>query len=348
MTTFSVFCPTGSDRFQDFSGGSGQVDDFIHAPINYHGYAACMKGRYHKTLDTISRDEVILLLLNGRHARTNLKIIKQLKASGNRVLTAFKETGLQQILPQISQPRTLSILNELFAYSDGCISSTKELVPIYRSLSPSPVEFIPTPYPVNDLKWDFSIPIRQRRGIFLGTREFFQWNRNHLYALLLLKQVIRETGEPLTVMSTDCFRGKRLLKNIGLEKTKLRIIGGRIPYSRYLCEMARHKLVFQLDQSTVPGQVAGDAILCGLPCVGGNGTIESIAFSELSSRNLSMDEARDIAVAICRRPSLQEKYSEEARKRARSYLSFEVVADRLRTLLEQFQKADGKVSTLHD
>ena len=332
---FSVFCPTGADPFQDFSKNNRHVDDFVHAPINYHGYAACMGGRFHKRLDTVSRAETVYFLLSGRHAQANLRVIKTLKSSGIRVLTAFKETGLQQVLPQISNPRTIRILNELLSYSDGCISPTEELVPFYRALSDAPVEFIPTPYPINDLKWDFSIPIRQRKGIFLGTREFFEWNRNHLFALLLLRRVVKETGEPLTVMNTDWLRGWRLLKSVGFDKGQLKIISGRLPYSQYLCEMARHKLVFQLDQSTVPGQVAGDAILCGIPCVGGNGSIESIAFPELSSRKCNMEESCHMAMTLCSDSALQQHYSEDARQRTREHLSFEVVAGRLRNFMKQ-------------
>jgi hypothetical protein len=56
-----------------------------------------------------------------------------------------------------------------------------------------------------------------------------------------------------------------------------------------------------------------------------------------------MEEALDIAVAITRTPpALQELYSEEARARARASLSFEVVADRFKTLLKRFQETDRK------
>ena len=345
MTLFSVFCPTGSDRFQDFTGHWGLVDDFVHAPINYHGYAACMKGRFHKNLSTISQDETILFLLSGNHARANLRTIKKLKASGIRVLTSFKETGLQQILSQISRPRAIKILTEIFSYSDGWISSTEELVPIYRALSGKPVEFIPTPYPINDPKWDFSIPIRQRQGIFLGTREFFKWNRNHLFALLLLKHVLHETGEHLTVMNTDWIRGTRLLRSFDFGKDQLRFINGKLPYSQYLCEMARHKLVFQLDQSSVPGQVAGDAILCGIPCVGGNGTIESIAFPDLSLKKINMEEACQMAISLCNNTTMQQHYVEDARKRAKSAFSFEVVAEKINLFLESLSSNTGKMIT---
>ena len=334
MAKFSVLCPTGADSFQQFRYYAGFVDDYVHPPINYHGYAACMGGCFHKDLSRIEQDETVLFLLSGNHAGSNLRVIRKLKARGIRVLVSLKETGLQQILSQISRPRTIKKLRAIFSYADGFISPTESLISFYRALSQAPIEFIPTPYPINDVRWDFSIPIRQRQGIFLGTREFFEWNRNHLFALLLLKRVLSETGETVTVMNTDGFRGVRLLKSLEFQSNRLNIISGKLPYSEYMSEMAKHKLVFQLDQSTVPGQVAGDAILCGLPCIGGNGTMESIAFPELSLKAIDMDGACQIAIKLCRDTDLQQYYIQDSRKRAIENLSFEAVAIKIRDFIE--------------
>jgi len=45
----------------------------------------------------------------------------------------------------------------------------------------------------------------------------------------------------------------------------------------------------------VPGQVAGDALLCRMPCVGGNGAVERIAFDHaeaplVQARRLMTDD----------------------------------------------------------
>jgi hypothetical protein len=55
-------------------------------------------------------------------------------------------------------------------------------------------------------------------------------------------------------------------------------------YTDYLRCMAGHRVVFQLDQSMVPGQVAGDAGLCRSVAVGGNGSIDEILFPDFSAR----------------------------------------------------------------
>ena len=45
----------------------------------------------------------------------------------------------------------------------------------------------------------------------------------------------------------------------------------------------------RFDQSRVPGQVAGDALLCGVPTIGGNGAIEREIVPELVSDGQSFD-----------------------------------------------------------
>jgi hypothetical protein len=204
MTILSVFCPTGSDRFQDFSKSPGLVDDSVHAPINYHAYAACMRGRFHKTLETISTMKSFYFssMAGMREPTFKYQAAQSLRHSRP---DGFQEDGLQQILPQISRPRTLTLLNELFTYSDGCISSTEELVPIYRSLSRSPVEFIPTPYPINDMKWDFSIR-SAREGASFWEPGSFSMEPQPSLCLAAFKTVDPGNGGAVDVMNTDWLR----------------------------------------------------------------------------------------------------------------------------------------------
>jgi hypothetical protein len=134
-------------------------------------------------------------------------------------------------------------------------------VPLYRSAGARAVEFIPTPYPVEDEHWDFARPLEERRGIFIGTREFDTPSRNHLAAILAIKQIAEALLEPVTVFNGDGWRGRRLLDRLGFADGLLRVIEKRLPYPRYLRLLAKHKIVWQLDASAVPGQVAGDALL---------------------------------------------------------------------------------------
>ena len=336
----AVFCPTGSDPYQRFDDFAGEVNDAVHPPINYHAYAACLGGTFHRDISTIGGDETVLLLLGSRLG-LNLRLLEKMKASGWTVLTAFKETGFQQILSRISSPRQITRIRGIFSLTDGCVSPTRALMPVYRSLTGSPVAFIPTPYPIDDPRWDFSVRLEERKGIFVGTREFFNPARNHLFGLILLKKISDVTGEPVTVINTDGFRGSRILKSIGFREGSLREIKRKLPYSAYLREMAGHKFVFQLDSSAVPGQVAGDALLCGIPCVGGNGEIESLVFPELASSMGDRERTADLAVRLCKDGALLRHYIEDSRKRALERISFSAVAPQLKSFLVSFRNQEA-------
>jgi hypothetical protein len=93
-------------------------------------------------------------------------------------------------------------------------------------------------------------------------------------------------------------------------------------YRAYLGEMARHKIVFQFDRSRVPGQVAGDALLCRSVCVGGDGTIERIAFPKTCGEKRSDDELLEIAQRLLTNEDQREEVAEEATNIAKEKLSF--------------------------
>ena len=180
-----------------------------------------------------------------------------------------KETGLHQIAQQLRDPGPLARFKKLIAAADGCIGITPEAADVYRSLRTNPdrVAFIPTPYPVGDSRWDFSRPASGRSGIFVGTREFNVPSRNHLATMLLAQSLSERTNEHVTVFNANGRSGEKLLAALNFPAKRLNIIRRKLHYPDYLREVSRHKLVLQLDTSFVPGQVAGDALLCGLPCV---------------------------------------------------------------------------------
>ena len=95
-------------------------------------------------------------------------------------------------------------------------------------------------------------------------------------------------------------------------------------YRAYLGEVARHKIVFQLDRSRVPGQVAGDALLCRSVCVGGNGAIDRIAFPETCGEKRSDDELIEIAERLLMDDEERRGVAEKTTNIAREKLSFRV------------------------
>ncbi|HXO92976.1 MAG TPA: hypothetical protein VN825_02505, partial [Candidatus Acidoferrum sp.] len=125
------------------------------------------------------------------------------------------------------------------------------------------------------------------------------------------------------------YKGRRLLGELNFPKGKLRLIEKWKTYPDYLRDVARHKIVLQLDRSHVPGQVAGDALLCRIPCVGGDGAIERIAFSKTCGEGRTINEIASMALDLLKNLELREAVVAESQERAREQLSFEAVRSQL-------------------
>jgi hypothetical protein len=209
--------------------------------------------------------------------------------------------------------------------ADGCLAATTEALPFYAA-----GEFIPTPYPLTDPRWDFACSLGERSGIFVGTREWNVPSRHHLAALVMAL----ELGEPVTVFDRDPKRCRKILSAFGLPVDSLHVRERPLPYRDYLAEMSRHKIVLQTDRSAVPGQVAGDALLCRMPCVGGDGAVDRLVFGASCGYGRSLGELKEIAARLLRDPDLYSATVADSQRQAREKLSYEVVAPRL----EQFFK----------
>ncbi len=306
----AVLNPGGRDPVQHFPDGAGVRDDRVHAPVNYHAYAACTRGSFHREVAAIPEEQRAVLLLLRRDLKPALKALRELKARGKVVAISWKESGAHQVAEQLDSAENLARFRELCAGADAALSSTPELVPLYASSSARVADFVPTPYPVDDARWDFSTPLGERSGIFIGTREWSVPTRNHASALLHACSL----GVPVTVFNTEARAGRKKLVALGCPH--LRLLEGRMPYTAYLREMAKCRVVFQLDASAVPGQVAGDALLCRMPCIGGNSAVEQLAFRGATMAALHDDAQWERTVAT-------------SQAEAASTLSYAAVAARL-------------------
>ena len=272
----AVLNPGGRDAEQSFAtAGSLSPQAGGHPPVNYHAYAACTGGGFYREAGRIPAAQRAVLLLLRRDLKKAARVLETLQAGGKTVAVVFKEAGRHQVAALFAgEPERLRWFREICARADFCLASTPDLLPLYHGAGARRALFLPTPYPVDLPEWDFSQPPESRRGIFIGTREFEVPSRNHLAALL----AVRELGEPVTVINRDGRAGRRMLEALGYPAERLRVVEGPLPYPEYLRLMAGHRLVFQLDRSGVPGQVAGDALLCRVPCVGGDGAVDQLAY----------------------------------------------------------------------
>src|SRR6266540_4391003 len=166
----TVLNPRGRDPEQEFrdlpAPGEG-----AHPPINFHAFAACTQGAFHhNTRRAIAENTPVLLLLRGDF-RASERALADLKKHARTVVVSLKETGLHQIAQQLCDRGRLSRFMRILAQADGCIASTPEAAEIYQRArwedDPATVAFIPTPYPVEDQQWNFSVPPDELTGIFV-------------------------------------------------------------------------------------------------------------------------------------------------------------------------------------
>jgi hypothetical protein len=313
----AVLNPGGRDHEQHF-GENRSATANEHAPVNFHAYAACTRGAvFRETKRAIATEWPVLLLLRGDF-RASERALADLKKSKRKTVIALKETGAHQIAQQLSDPARFARFGRIVREADGGIASTPEAADLFRLFRDYGIGFVPTPYPIEDANWNWAM--ENRSGILVGTRELAVSSRNHLAALLAVKRLSDATKEPVTVFNFDRRRGAKLISEIGFRK--IRVHEKRMSYRAYLGEVARHKIIFQLDRSRVPGQVAGDALLCRSVCVGGDGAIEGIAFSETCGQKRSDAELIEIAQRLLMNESERRAVAERATNIAKEKLSF--------------------------
>ena len=328
----TVLNPGGRDPEQDFRSVPGPGEGG-HPPINFHAFAACTFGAFHREVRRAMTEHTAVLLLLRSDFRASERALRDLKNQGRTVAVSLKETGLHQIAQKLRDPTKLSRFIKIVADADGCIATTPGAAEIYQRLrskhDPSMVAFIPTPYPIHDQRWDFSLLPAEKFGIFIGTREWDVPSRNHLASLLIARQLCEATGEPVTVVNLHGYKGRQLLGELNFPDGKLRLIEKWKAYPDYLREVAQHKIVLQLDRSHVPGQVAGDALLCRIPCVGGDGAIERIAFPKTCGEGRTIAEIASMALDLLKNDKARAAIVAESQQFAADQLSFEAVRSRL-------------------
>ena len=328
----TVLNPGGRDPEQQFHSVPAPGEG-AHAPINFHAFAASTSGAFHRDARRAIAENTPVLLLLRSDFRASERALIDLKREGRTVAVSLKETGLHQIAQQLRDPAKLSRFIKIVTQADACIATTPEAAEIYQRVrskyDPATVTFIPTPYPIEDQRWNFSVPEKQQAGIFVGTREWDVPSRNHIAALLVARQLCEATDEPVTVVNLNGYKGRRLLGDLNFPEGKLRLIEKWKGYPNHMRDVARHKIVLQLDRSHVPGQIAGDALLCRIPCAGGDGAIERIAFSKTCGEGRTINEITSMALNLLKNPDLRAAIVAESQERARERLSFETARSRL-------------------
>lgn len=331
----AVLNPRGRDPEQHFDRPA-TTGRQAHAPVNFHAYAACTSGSFFRDAQhAVAADMPVLLLLRGDF-RESERALNHLQKSGRTVAVSLKETGVHQIAEQLADAARLRRFLQIVHSAQGCIAPTPEAADLYRNIrgADDAVAFIPTPYPLEDRQWGFSRPTGERSGIFIGTREWGVPSRNHAAALFAARQISERTDTHVTVFNMDGRKGERLLAQIGFRPDRLRVGTRSRPYAEYLRIVAEHRIVLQKDASFVPGQVAGDALLCRLPCVGGNGAVDRFGHPQTCGAGRTGAELIELATRLLVDDEFYNEMIRDSQQHASEQLSFARVAEQLESFYE--------------
>src|ERR1700704_480726 len=117
----AVLNPGGRDPEQQFPDGAGETAE-PHPPTNFHGYAACTHGSFHRDIRrALAEATPILLLLRGDFSASE-RALAALQKEGRAVAISLKETGLHQIAEQLREPTRLARFLHIVSRADGCLA----------------------------------------------------------------------------------------------------------------------------------------------------------------------------------------------------------------------------------
>ena len=110
----------------------------------------------------------------------------------------------------------------------------------------------------------------------------------------------------------------------------MHIVSGKLPYTAYLCLVARHRIVFQLDRSSRPGPGGGGRAICAVcPVWAGDGAVDKLAFPGLCGMGLPAESAISAAERLLADDIYYAETLEKSRELALMRLSFSRVRDQL-------------------
>src|SRR5439155_5583678 len=129
----TVLNPGGRDPEQQFHTVPAP-DEGAHPPINFHAFAACTLGTFHRDTRRALGERTPVLLLLRSDFRAPERALTELKREGRTVAVSLKETSLHQIAHQLRDPAKLSRFMKIVANADGCIATTPDAVEFYHRI----------------------------------------------------------------------------------------------------------------------------------------------------------------------------------------------------------------------
>jgi hypothetical protein len=98
-----------------------------------------------------------------------------------------------------------------------------------------------------------------------------------------------------------------------------------------------------LDRSRVPGHVAGAALLARTICVGGDGTIDRLAFGNYSGEGRTISQIKGVALELIKNTAERAKAIVETQWRAAERMSFSAVQKQLAYFFNRLAEGPAEI-----
>jgi len=177
------------------------------------------------------------------------------------------------------------------ARCDAFVSWHRQLVPYLQAVIPSPVVYLPLPYPVEHAR-TFGRPPGEKEPFVLVPGDT---QRMDTVATFLAARELQRRRPEILIRVVDTRPG-----NLGpLESTRREIVP-RMPWQDYLRLAARARLVLSLDTTWTKGRVPTDAAAVTTPAIGANADSQIELFPDLVCADaVGLVRAVDLAERLC-------------------------------------------------
>lgn len=342
-------------NYAEIGVGKNQVDWLYKSgrpPLAWHSYAAATNGFVYLYDESFLSPKMfncdLAIVTVDKYIAPLDFVTKSLKSKGIPVVYGMHE-GLQTIQrlpllsgnPKIFQSiRNIAAKNNITGWIDPMPQQMKTFFELYsKTASPEfKVYSIPSAWPLH-VSEHFTIPEKNRKGIMIGASDFGNFTlRNTMIDFVIAAYISNELDIPVTLImghnSQTCSLFTKAYKQWFKNTNNLNVITSKMPYVKWLNLLAKHKICINVDMSLSQGQVVGDCALVGVPCIGGNSTIQGLIYPSLAFDTINLDEVYASAINLCKHDDIYHAVCRSSNINALSAISFERTAKNLKRIYD--------------
>lgn len=323
------------------------------SPRSWHCIPSCMRGDY---IPIVTRppefyaENYDMLMLMGQ---TEWAILTQYALSIKQLNPKIYITGLYK--DQLETHAGLCSTREGYAKDfsqfmdtiDEFISPQKELVDYYQLFGKAKTVYLPPPWPISFIE-QYLVPWEQRDNtIVIAPYQFKYTGRYMLTNILIGKALIKVFPEyKLRIMQpVDIDDIQPYLNDIGLSEENYELRPDML-WRDFLPELAKSKLVLNMDMLATPGQYSLDCAALEIPCIGGNGAGQGICFADLAFDTVDFEEIVGTAAVMLGNENLAKNKTYTAKQIVRS-LDYGMSEERINKLYETWLETNCISSYTH-